>query len=87
MGLFRNIARAYLYNRMLRDRRPRGHARTRYGYGRGRRHRGGFFGPFPYYSTRTRGGSRVTVSGCCLPIPLAMALATVAGCGRLLRRR
>ncbi|HEU4658050.1 MAG TPA: hypothetical protein VFR97_11010 [Capillimicrobium sp.] len=40
--------------------------------------RSGFrmFGLFPSYSTRTRGGGRVQVGGCCLPIPL---LATLAG--------
>jgi len=40
--------------------------------GRPPRGRAGFFGPLPYYSGRTRRGSRVTVSGCCLPIPLAL---------------
>jgi hypothetical protein len=30
----------------------------------------GFWGPVPYYSTRTRGGSEVSVGGCCLLIPL-----------------
>ena len=55
-------------------------------YGRSRQGRGGFFGPFPYYSRRTRGGSRVTVSGCCLPIPLGM-FAIVAVAIRLLVRR
>lgn len=34
----------------------------------------GLRGPFPSYSRRTRGGSRVTVTGCCLPIPLALAV-------------
>jgi hypothetical protein len=61
-------------------------SRRRYGgYGRSRG-RGGFFGPFPYYSRRTRGGSNVTVSGCCLPIPFG--LLTVAGLAahRVLRR-
>jgi hypothetical protein len=32
------------------------------------------WGPFPRFSTRTRRGSRVTVSGCCLPIPLGLLL-------------
>jgi hypothetical protein len=43
---------------------------------RGRQRRGGFglMGPFPSYSRRTRGGGRVTVSGCCLPIPLALTI-------------
>jgi hypothetical protein len=48
----------------------------RYGYGRRRHRRSGFgmWGPFPSYRTRTRRGSRVTVSGCCLPIPLVFVL-------------
>jgi hypothetical protein len=56
--------------------------------GRGRRRRGGFrfVGPFPAYSTRTRRGSRVTVSGCCLPIPLALTLAAAFGARALARR-
>jgi hypothetical protein len=58
----------------------------RYGYGRRRRGNFGFFGPFPTYSTRTRRGSRVTVSGCCLPIPLALAVATALAARGLLRR-
>jgi hypothetical protein len=55
-------------------------------FGRRARGRGGLFGPFPYYSRRTRGGSRVTVSGCCLPIPFAL-LAFLAAGARLLVRR
>lgn len=54
----------------------RSHPRQRYGYGRSRsRSRGGFgmFGPFPTYSRRTRGGSSVSVGGCCLPLPLALS--------------
>jgi hypothetical protein len=47
------------------------------------RGRGGFAGPFPYYSTRTRRGSQVSVGGCCLPIPLAF----LAGVSGLLLRR
>jgi hypothetical protein len=30
----------------------------------------GFWGPVPYYSTRTRRGSEVSVGGCCLLVPL-----------------
>ena len=47
------------------------------------RGRGGFAGPFPYYTTRTRRGSQVSVGGCCLPIPLGFL---VGGSGLLLRR-
>jgi hypothetical protein len=43
-------------------------------------------GPFPTYSTRTRRGSRVTVSGCCLPIPLALTAGTALGVWGVLRR-
>jgi hypothetical protein len=61
-------------------------SRRRYGSYSRSRGRGGFYGPFPYYSRRTRGGSRVTVSGCCLPIPFGVL--TVAGLAaqRLYRR-
>ena len=30
----------------------------------------GWIGPMPSYSWRTRRGSRVSVTGCCLPLPL-----------------
>jgi len=53
------------------------------------RRRGGrmrMVGPFPTYSTRTRRGSRVTVSGCCLPIPLALTAGTALGVWGVLRR-
>jgi hypothetical protein len=59
----------------------------RYG-NRGRRPRRsgfGMWGPFPSYSTRTRRGSRVRVSGCCLPIPLGLVLGA-AMLARALRR-
>jgi hypothetical protein len=55
-------------------------------YGRSARGRGGFFGPFPYYSGRTRRGSRVTVTGCCLPVPLALVVGAAVGARTLLRR-
>ena len=94
MSMFRHLARAYLINRLLRggrSHRTRGwyagspYARSPYRYGR-RRGRSGFFGPFPYYSRRTRGGSRVTVSGCCLPIPFGVVVASVLGAWRLTHR-
>src|SRR5919199_2681823 len=71
-----------------RGRSQRGGYGPRYGYGARRRGTGGFrfFGPFPTYSTRTRRGSRVTVSGCCLPIPLALGLATLGALRALMRR-
>jgi hypothetical protein len=67
------LARAFLIRRLL-------------GGGSRRRGRGGFFGPFPYYSGRTRRGSRVTVSGCCLPIPLLLTLSLAAAARMLVRR-
>ena len=72
MFIFRSLARAFLINRLMERRRRRGRA--------------GFFGPMPYYSGRTRRGSRVHVSGCCLPIPLGVLVATVAGARGLMRR-
>lgn len=64
---------------------------NRYGGGFGRRPpssrgRVGFFGPVPYYSRRTRGGGRVSVGDCCLPIPLTLSLA-LAALGRFVLRR
>ena len=44
------------------------------------------WGPFPSYSTRTRRGSRVRVSGCCLPIPLGLVLGAGLA-GRVVHRR
>ena len=86
MSLFRTVGRTLLVNRMLRNRHSRGYGRSS-GYGRRRsRGRTGFFGPVPYYSRQTRGGSRVSVGGCCLPIPLALALAGGAAARGWLRR-
>ncbi len=92
MSLFRQLTRAYVINRLARGGR-RGAAQRSWGYGRDpraysrrSRGRGGFFGPFPYYSGRTRRGSRVTVSGCCLPIPLGLFGALAMGTRLLLRR-
>ena len=52
------------------------------------RGRFGLWGPVPYYSRRTRGGSQVSVGGCgcCLPIPLLVATGTVGGVRALWRR-
>ena len=74
MGLLALIGRMLFLRRLLGMRRG---GRYRYGarYPRRARGRGGFFGPVPYYSRRTRGGSRVTVGGCCLPIPLGLLTA------------
>ena len=82
MLLSTHLLRLLFVGALLGRGRRRGH-----GYGRGRRRgRVGFFGPFPSYTTRTRRGSRVTVGGCCLPIPLALTLALALGTRRLIRR-
>ena len=87
--MFASILRALMLRRLLegsrRSRRSRGYGG---GYGRrSHRSRGGFgmWGPLPSYSRRTRGGSRVTVSGCCLPIPLGIMATPIAAYG--VRRR
>jgi hypothetical protein len=84
MGMFRQLGRAYLTHRLL-NRRSRGrYGRSPY-YARQRGGRGGFFGPFPYYSGRTRRGTQVRVTGCCLPIPLGLLAALAVGARLLLR--
>lgn len=52
---------------------------------RRRRGRAGLWGPFPYYSARTGRGTRVSVGGCCLPIPLVLTVG-LAGAARALLR-
>ena len=71
--------------RLMRDNRRRHHS----GWRTQRRRRSGFgmFGPFPSYSRRTRRGSRVTVTGCCLPIPLTLTLGAAMGARRAFRSR
>jgi hypothetical protein len=81
MPLLSWLARTWLLSRLFGGGRRR---RRGYGYGRSQS-RGGLF-PFPHYSTRTRGGSRVSVSGCCLPIPLMLCVSALAGTRALLRR-
>ena len=90
MSLLGSLARAWLVDRLVRGRR-RGRHPVRHGpYGR-RRGRVGFFGPVPYYSRRTRSGARVSVGGCCLPVPLMVlgstGLAGAAAARRLTRGR
>jgi hypothetical protein len=79
MGLLGLIGRVLFLRRLFGMRRGGRYPRRAHG-------RGGFYGPFPYYSRRTRGGSRVTVSGCCLPIPLGV-LAALALALRTFTRR
>ncbi len=74
------------------QRRPQGFRRAAAGYRGGmarRRGRGrfSFWGPFPSYSRRTRGGGRVRVTGCCLPLALAMAAPPTLAARELWRRR
>ncbi|HVL94737.1 MAG TPA: hypothetical protein VM266_02650 [Solirubrobacteraceae bacterium] len=57
---------------------------------RRRRHRRdgfSFWGPLPSYSRRTRGGGRVRVAGCCLPLALGMLAAPALTARALVRRR
>ncbi len=88
--MLRSLFRAALLRRLLQGSSRRSHRRHHHhGYGhRSHRGRGGghWIGPFPAYSRRTRGGSRVTFTGCCLPIPLGM-LGALAVAVRLLTRR
>lgn len=46
-----------------------------------RRGRFRLFGPFPTYSTTTRRGTRVSVGGCCLPLPIGCLTVTLATAG------
>ncbi len=100
MRLLRGLALNALVNRLLGGRgghRPGGPSdpygmAPRYGPRYGpqppmyppRRGRGGIF-PIPHYSGTTRRGTRVSVGGCCLPIPLMVL--TTAGAVTLLSSR
>jgi hypothetical protein len=96
MRVLSRLLGAYLFRRLLTGGRRRRWSAPppryqrwsapppRYAPRRGGRMR--MVGPFPTYSTRTRRGSRVTVSGCCLPIPLALTAGTALGVRSLLRR-
>jgi hypothetical protein len=89
--MFAWLARNWILSRLFGGgRRSRGgygygrQGRRGYGYGSRRQSSARLF-PFPSYSTRTRGGSRVSVSGCCLPIPLMLCVSALAGVRALLR--
>ena len=85
MSGFGSVVRRYLIGRALYGRRVQ---RSQY-RPRPRPRRGfGLWGPVPYYSTRTRRGADVSVGGCgcCLPIPLVVALSTAGGLRALWRR-
>ena len=94
MSFFRSATRAYLLDRLLRDqhRRRRSGRRGGYGYspyGRHPRRRSsgfGMWGPLPTYSRRGR-RSNVTVTGCCLPIPLGVFTVGALGLARAMRTR
>lgn len=90
MGEFGHLARRYLLDRALSGRRTRRpHVRTRrHVHGPRPRGRFGFWGPVPYYTTRTRRGSEVSAGGCgcCLPIPLIGALGAFGALRALARR-
>ena len=82
--MFSRLVSVSLIGRLLGGGRSR---RGRAGVGRGsRRGRAGFLGPFPTYSTRTRRGSRVTVTGCCLPLPLVLVIGVAVAARGLARR-
>ena len=76
MPLLGWLARLFLLRRLMGGHRRRPH----------RRGRVGFFGPAPYYSRRTRSGARVSVGGCCLPIPLLVLTSTAGAAVASLRR-
>ena len=87
MGLLGFLGRSYLLNRLLRGHRHdspiarrdagRSSRRSPGTAGAGGRGRIGFYGPIPHYTATTRRGTRVSVGGCCLPLPL-MAVASTA---------
>jgi hypothetical protein len=45
------------------------------------------WGPFPSYSRRSRGGSSVRVTGCCLPLALGLTAVPVAAARLAWRHR
>ena len=87
MPLLAYLARVFLMRRLFARLSGRSSARhSRYPRRHRRREGFGFFGPVPTYSRRTRGGGRVSVGGCCLPIPLGL-LALGVGAARVAFRR
>jgi hypothetical protein len=92
MPLLSYLARVFLMRRLFDRLNGRSTARHSRRYpGRHRAHRRregfGFFGPVPTYSRRTRGGGRVSVGGCCLPIPLGLVALVLATARLAVRRR
>jgi hypothetical protein len=98
MWLLRSLLFRWLWDRLSGRRDQRGYGNRFRGSQPGRyagfpssrraqrQGRVGFFGPLPYYSTRTRGGSRVAVSGCCLPLALALTAVPVLALRAAVRR-
>lgn len=95
MSFFRSASRAYLLNRLLRSQQRRRrsawggvYGRSPYGRYPARRRSSGFgmWGPLPTYSRRGR-RSNVTVTGCCLPIPLGIFTVGALGLARAVRTR
>jgi hypothetical protein len=86
MRLLSRLLSVYVVRRLLTGGPRRRRSAPPPRYGRRRRGRMRMVGPFPTYSTRTRRGSRVTVSGCCLPIPLGLVAGAGLGARALLRR-
>ena len=89
------LARIFLLRRLFGGGSRRGYRRTGY-FGRGGRQRGygrrrssgfGLFGPLPTCSRRTRSGGRVSVGGCCLPIPLTLGALLVTALRLFTSRR
>jgi hypothetical protein len=76
MLLLSRLLRAYLLRQLLGAGRRR-QRRSPWQRPYGRRGRGGLL-PFPHYSTRTRGGGRVTIGGCCLPLAVAFVVGACA---------
>jgi len=79
------LARLFLLRRLFGG----GSSRHRRRGSRGRRSGGSFgmYGPFPRYTRQTRRGSRVSVGGCCLPIPLALSALVVSALRLFAARR
>lgn len=92
MYFLRRLAIRSLIKRLMRggrgnyDRGRGGRGQSRYASRGSSGGRFGFFGPLPYYSKQTRGGSRVSVGGCCLPLALGMAAVPGAAASVAVRR-
>lgn len=90
MGLFRELTREYVRHRLYGRRRPR-HRQTYYrGWGAPRGRQSGRMvqrGYGGHRGHRRHSRSNVRVVGCCLPIPMAMALGAAGLRTALVARR